>query len=709
MGGPANKRKREFSRHLSFTDAPDEYEDDFTNDPSAAAVPEEDNTPFERNLSFDPPDAGAPAHQYASEDPSDTDDTPANGQDDAEWTTAPPTRPGFWDDVKGGAGAAFQGFTHNYADDWIDALGSPESGQWLRDKANEYPMAHGAGQMGLVGIASAAAPITAPYQLGVAGASALMSSLGDQDKPLGAMDAYDWGKTGLETALGFTGGALGYMGGKYVGQRMGNRAGRQAEAQAAMREEAEQAGGQMRAYEDAQYEPVEPGAQQYDLGPMEPTPDPSMSPPRMRSNAPDPYAYDVPEPVVRGREQYEAPYSEGPSPLERGSAPVGPSDVALRDPLDELLRGSAQSLPPEPAPLLTPEDGASLVRGNQGRFAKPVPMDLDTTTPPGYGPPAGPYQQELPFTLEGVGPPEKLPPQGALADPNYALPLAEPNASPAPYFPPQEAEVLQSFDPSAQPFAQSPSAAPMPNEATRPGRPMAQAQQPPPLPPQRAPLPGGARPPADLLDSLLTAPEGGRPPPLPPSGKPPAFAMEPAPQQPPALDPDMVPNAQADMQTPSEPPQLPLNALARGAGALKDFAFGGALGKMRALGEGASLVGDAMKGGTSKYPLSKGGYMAGATAVRGAWDIGLPAATGSKVNAQDNIAYAGGPTSTWAVQSVLAAGDTGMAPDDEQRLADALASGDHQRVSAADYRLRQRYPRYAQRVEKTLRDLNDQE
>jgi hypothetical protein len=86
---------------------------------------------------------------------------------------------------------------------------------------------------------------------------------------------------------------------------------------------------------------------------------------------------------------------------------------------------------------------------------------------------------------------------------------------------------------------------------------------------------------------------------------------------------------------------------------------------------------------------------------------GLRAVIG-KASAQEK-AYAGAPTTSWAVQSVLASGQSGLPPEDEQRLTDAVMSGDDQRVASASFVLGQRHPGYEKRLQDEYRSLQESE
>ena len=102
--------------------------------------------------------------------------------------------------------------------------------------------------------------------------------------------------------------------------------------------------------------------------------------------------------------------------------------------------------------------------------------------------------------------------------------------------------------------------------------------------------------------------------------------------------------------------------------------------------------------------------------MEAAWELGAPAAYGSKVNAQDvrpqdaeKVAYADQATMNYALTETLHSGQTGLSPADEQAITDAVVTGNDDVIRATDFRLRQRYPAYARRVERALKSLNEEE
>lgn len=80
----------------------------------------------------------------------------------------------------------------------------------------------------------------------------------------------------------------------------------------------------------------------------------------------------------------------------------------------------------------------------------------------------------------------------------------------------------------------------------------------------------------------------------------------------------------------------------------------------------------------------------------------------SKAKAQ-TVAYAGEPTMSWAVQSILTQGNSQLPPEAEQRLTEAVMSGDTSRVISENFRLQQKYAGYAKRYQDEVTSLQNQE
>jgi hypothetical protein len=97
----------------------------------------------------------------------------------------------------------------------------------------------------------------------------------------------------------------------------------------------------------------------------------------------------------------------------------------------------------------------------------------------------------------------------------------------------------------------------------------------------------------------------------------------------------------------------------------------------------------------------------GAGAAAGA---GALAGAISPASAQaPDVAYGTAPTMAWAVQSVLSSGSAGLAPADEQRLTEAVLSGDKDKLISANFALQQKNPAYAARLQRELESLQEED
>jgi len=153
------------------------------------------------------------------------------------------------------------------------------------------------------------------------------------------------------------------------------------------------------------------------------------------------------------------------------------------------------------------------------------------------------------------------------------------------------------------------------------------------------------------------------------------------------------------------------------SGALRGASTLAAIGGHPALGAGLR-AGSALLAPTERAGALASGYLkpnpAAATATRmgfeGLSELVPPAIAGGKVNAQDRdekVAYADQATVNYALTETLHGGNTGLSQADEQALTSAVVKGDDDAIRATDFRLRQRYPGYARRVERALRNLNE--
>jgi hypothetical protein len=64
---------------------------------------------------------------------------------------------------------------------------------------------------------------------------------------------------------------------------------------------------------------------------------------------------------------------------------------------------------------------------------------------------------------------------------------------------------------------------------------------------------------------------------------------------------------------------------------------------------------------------------------------------------------------TWALESVLHGGNTGLPPEDEARLTAAVSSGDQDRIKSINYQMQMMHPEYATRVRGQLEAVQNQE
>lgn len=86
------------------------------------------------------------------------------------------------------------------------------------------------------------------------------------------------------------------------------------------------------------------------------------------------------------------------------------------------------------------------------------------------------------------------------------------------------------------------------------------------------------------------------------------------------------------------------------------------------------------------------------------------AGTASGALAQEpEVAYGTAPTMAWAVQSALTSGDSGLSPEDEQRLTEALLDGDEDKVISANFALQMKNPGWSARLQRELESLQEEE
>lgn len=90
----------------------------------------------------------------------------------------------------------------------------------------------------------------------------------------------------------------------------------------------------------------------------------------------------------------------------------------------------------------------------------------------------------------------------------------------------------------------------------------------------------------------------------------------------------------------------------------------------------------------------------GSSAVAGAlykFGVGQPAAGGSLGKTLKSSANA---TTTWAIQHVLASGDSGLPPEAERQLTAAVLSDDPQKLNATHFQMQSRYPKFQKQVQR---------
>jgi len=98
-------------------------------------------------------------------------------------------------------------------------------------------------------------------------------------------------------------------------------------------------------------------------------------------------------------------------------------------------------------------------------------------------------------------------------------------------------------------------------------------------------------------------------------------------------------------------------------------------------------------------------------AVRAAAQLAGGAAPGADLAGAlvESTAKAQEAPSTWAVQSVLSSGNSGLAPADEARLTDAVMSGDSDRIAAQSFSAQMKSPAHQSRVRQQLESAQRRE
>jgi len=82
---------------------------------------------------------------------------------------------------------------------------------------------------------------------------------------------------------------------------------------------------------------------------------------------------------------------------------------------------------------------------------------------------------------------------------------------------------------------------------------------------------------------------------------------------------------------------------------------------------------------------------------------GASALTGQRLQARPDL-----PTLVWGLQSVNASGDTGLPQQAQEKLDQALASGDDSNVSSVYMSLSMAYPAFQKRMQREIESINDE-
>lgn len=130
-----------------------------------------------------------------------------------------------------------------------------------------------------------------------------------------------------------------------------------------------------------------------------------------------------------------------------------------------------------------------------------------------------------------------------------------------------------------------------------------------------------------------------------------------------------------------------------------------------ATGKSARIVNAARRGITgdaSEYAIEKGWLAPNARAASAVRILDRASAPSAK-DAVEKVAYGDADTLNYALSATLHQGDTGLSQEDEEALTRAVVSGDQDAINSTNFRLRQRYPRFARRIERELRALNEDE
>lgn len=374
-----------------------------------------------------------------------------------------------------------------------------------------------------------------------------------------------------------------------------------------------------------------------------------------------------------------------------GSAPrTFTSEMVPEPPADPIMRGRAQYEiePQQPEPNILRRDV---------RRAEPV-REVPVEGPLGRGP-GGRF---LPRQMREVG--------GERIEPPYEGPLSPPPPEPPPSMVPGEISASRApqgpvdaldFDVPPQHYLLQAS-----GRSRAPAGPVEPIDVPPPLPPAgRAPVPSSQ---PWLADDWTLGPQSDVP--MPPSRRP--LQMPQRPTEPwlddPATHERLV--RQLEGQT-SLPPAVPHSGglgytVGRDITSIAPRWARRATSLLEQHGVLPPTGKDLIERGLALPNEVAGRRMSAAT--MGAYTA-ASGGTDRVARGQDAVAYADAPALHYALSETLSSGDTGLSQEDQEALTSAVVRGDDQAIAAIDFKLRQRVPGYARRVERALRQLNEED
>ncbi len=376
--------------------------------------------------SLSPPDAGVPAAPAPEAAAFDLPHAGNRGPADPRPKPPPVAEQDVLDELLGGVTAFGQGVGFNVIDDAYEAVGGTTGADYIRDTTKQHPNSHLAGTMLRSGIAAAAAPATMGAQALAAGLTGAAGEFGESASLLGA------GAVGLaDAAMGATfqaGGELLGAGAKWARGKLPAWLGGGDDIERAWR--AKQRG--------------EPRVSGMPRLPSEPAPQ------------------RLPAPAAAAEDDIILELAEPRPPM------ADPADVRMLNDVPVPEAG-----PPRPPELVPPGDWPpaigtpKLVQGKGGRFAKPIPMELE-----------GPIGPRRPRGLDAPSEPPPLTPEemllsegGPRAD-DALQPVASMSEPPLPMDPPPPSRPSYSMgelEPTGAPRMLSDYPPPLTGEA-RPGK-----------------------------------------------------------------------------------------------------------------------------------------------------------------------------------------------------------------------------------------------